>query len=61
VRHMGGEPAQADMLAAFLQQALIVWEKQNLEIVRERLRPAAWLISVGFGTPTWQHFVTWYL
>jgi hypothetical protein len=45
----------------FLQQALIVWEKQILEIARERLRPAAWLISVGFGIPTWQHFVTWYL
>src|SRR6266516_7669143 len=29
-----------------------VGENQILGIARERLRPAAWLISGGFGTPT---------
>ncbi len=32
-----------------------------LGIPRERLRPAAWLISVEFRIPTWQHFVARYL
>ncbi len=53
--------AQDDKPLAVILSAAKDLDLTILKFARERLQPAAWLISVGFGIPTSQHFVTRYL